>query len=84
MAIPRWRSRYAPAWAESPDGAMNGRQSWAILCQCRCRLSSADRTHQRLRQERLQMWEAGEVHDLIGRVLGQQHIGQQAAMKKKA
>ena len=28
------------------------------------------------------MWEAGEVNDLIGRVLGQQHTGQQTSEKK--
>ena len=27
-------------------------------------------------KRRLQLWEAGEVHDLVGRILGQQHTGQ--------
>ena len=35
-------------------------------------------------QRRLQMWEAGEAHDLFGRVLGQQHARQQAAAKDEA
>ena len=29
-----------------------------------------------------QLWEAGEVHDLIGRILGQQHTGQTTCGEK--
>ena len=32
-------------------------------------------------KQRLQLWEAGEVHDLFGRVLGPQHSGQQSRAK---
>ena len=43
MAIPHSIvSRYATVWAESLEGALNGYQSWAILCRYRCRLLLAD------------------------------------------
>ena len=43
MAIP-WClvSRYAAAWAESLNGALNGHQCWAILCQYRYRVVLAE------------------------------------------
>ena len=42
MALPRCVvSRYATSWAGSIEGAMNGHQSWALLCRFRCRLVSA-------------------------------------------
>ena len=43
MALPRCVvSRYATAWAESLEGAVSGHQSWALLCRCRCRPTSAE------------------------------------------
>ena len=43
MAIPRSVvSRCATAWAESPEGALNGHQPWAMLCRYRCRLLLAE------------------------------------------
>ena len=50
-------------------------------CPYRCRLSLAegpkglDRNAELKR--RLQLWEAGEAHNLTGRILGQQHTGKQ-------
>ena len=35
-------------------------------------------------KRRPQMWEAREVLDFVGRILGQQHTGQQNAEKKNA
>ena len=64
MAIPRSIvSRFATACAESLEGALTGHQSWAILCRYCCHP-----TETQLKQ-RLQLWEAGDVHDLIGRIL---------------
>ena len=34
--------RYATAWAVSLEGAVSGRQSWALLCRFRCRLLLAE------------------------------------------
>ena len=87
MDIPRSIvSRYATAWAENLEGAFNGHQFWAILCRYRCRLllaevpDGSDRNTQL--KQLLQLLEAGEVHDLVGRILGQQHTGQQTREKK--
>ena len=60
--------RHATAWAESLEGALND-QSRSILCRDRCRQKLAevpkglDRNAELKR--RLQLWKAGEVHDLI-------------------
>ena len=35
-------SWYGMAWAESLEGALNGHQSWAILCRYHCRLLQAE------------------------------------------
>ena len=56
---------------------MSGRQSWALLCRCRCRLLLAqipkgvDRNSEL--KQRLQLWESGQINALIGLVLGQQN-----------
>ena len=70
MTIPRSIvSHYATAWGESIEGALTGHQSWALLCRRRCRLllaevpDGSDRNAEL--KQRLQLWEAGEVHDLI-------------------
>ena len=80
MSMPRCRvSRYATAWAECLEGASSGHQSWAVLCRYRCRLllaeipKGSDRNAEL--KHRLQLWRAGEIHELVGRVLGQQHSG---------
>ena len=53
---------------------LNRRQSWITLCRYRCRLLLAEVPKGLQRnaevKRRLQLWEAGEVHDLIGRILG--------------
>ena len=54
MAIPRCTlSRYAAAWAESLEGAINGHQSWADLCLYRCRLLLAEISQGSHRNENL-------------------------------
>ena len=54
MAIPRCTlSRYAAAWAESLEGAINGHQSWADLRLCRCRLLLAEISQGSHRNENL-------------------------------
>ena len=80
MDIPRCAvSRYTTAWAESHEGAVSAHLSWALLCRFRCRLLLAEirkgsNRNAELKQ-RLLLWEAGEVHDLVGRILGQQRSG---------
>ena len=78
MALPRCVvSRYATARAESLEGAISGHQSWALLCRCRCRLRLAEvprGTDRNLELKlRLRLWEAGEVSELISKILGKQH-----------
>ena len=89
MATPRSiGSRYAVAWAESLEGALHRHQTWAVLCRYRCRLLLADipKGHDRNAElkRRLQMWEASQMHELISRILGQQHTGQQNREQKPA
>ena len=74
MALSRCMvSRYATAWAESLEGAM------ALLCRNCCRLLLAeipkgvDRNSEV--KQRLHLWEAGQISDLICKVLGQQNSG---------
>ena len=83
MAIPRSIvSRCATGWAESLEGALKGHQSWDILWRRWLRILLAevpkgpDRNSE-IKKRRPQLWEAGKVHDLIGRILGQQHTGPQ-------
>ena len=72
-------SRYATAWAETLEEAIGGHQSWAVLYRYRCRLLLAeipkgvDRNAEL--KLRLQLWEAGEISELIGGKLGQQLSG---------
>ena len=68
MALPRYVvSRYATAWAESLEGAMSGRLSWALICRNHCRLLLAeipkgvDRTPEL--KQRLRLWEANQRSD---------------------
>ena len=80
MAIPRCIvSRCATAWAESLEGATSGHQSWAVLCRYRCRLLLAEVPKGSDRNAelklRLLLWEAGEVSELIAKILEQQHSG---------
>ena len=80
MALPRCVvSRYATAWAGSIEGAMNGHQSWALLCRFRCRLLLAEISkgvgrNSELKQ-RLHLWDSGQISGLISKVLGQQSLG---------
>ena len=68
MALPRCIvSRYATAWAESLEGAISGHQTWALLCH---RLGSGPPL-----KLRLQMWETGQIIELISKILVQQHAG---------
>ena len=81
------RFLFPTAWAESLEGSLNGHQSLAILCRYRCRLLPAEvlQTGPGRNTElkpRPQPWEAGEVHDLVGRILGQQHTRQQRREEK--
>ena len=77
MAIPRCIvSRCATAWTEGRERA-SSHQSWAVLCRYRCRLLLAEIPKGSDRnaglKRRLQLLEAGDIHELVGRVLGQQH-----------
>ena len=74
MAIPRCIvSRSATSWAESLEEAISGHQSWAVLC----------RYHRNAELKLwLQLWEAGEIGELIGRILEQQHSGPLRRMKR--
>ena len=67
MAIPRCTVSSATAWAAL-------RESWAVLCQYRCRLLLAEVPKGSNRnaelKHRLQLWEAGDISELVGRVLG--------------
>ena len=75
MAIPRGIvSRDTTAWAESLETALDGHQFWGnflsvslphFVAEIR---KGLDRNGPSKR--RLQLWEAGEVHDLAGRILG--------------
>ena len=66
------------------EGALNGHQSWEILCCHQCRILLADIPEGFDKNEalkrRLQVWEVGEMHHLIGRTLGQQHTGRKTRM----
>ena len=79
-ALPRCIvSRHATAWAESLEGAISGHQSLAVLCRYRCHLLLAEVPQGTDRNAelklRLRLREAGEVSELISRILGQQHSG---------
>ena len=80
MAIPRSiASRCATACLE---GALKGHQSWDILWRHWLRILLAEvpkgpDRNSKVKKRRPQLWEAGKVHDLIGRILGQQHTGPQ-------
>ena len=69
----------ATAWAESLEGAICEHQSWAVLCRYRFRLLLAEEAKGSDRNAesklRLQLWEVGEISELVGRVLVQQHSG---------
>ena len=67
------RDAYATAWP-----ALNGHQSWAVLCPHRCRLLLASAEL----KQRPQPWEAGAIHDLHGRILGQHQSGPPSRRKK--
>ena len=66
-----------PRCALSLEGAMSGHQSWALLCRYRCRLllaevpNGADRNSEM--KLRLQIWETGQLSELVSKILGQQH-----------
>ena len=77
MAIPRSIVlRCATGWAESLEGALKGHQSWELRTLLAEVPKGPDRNSE-IKKRRLQLWEAGKVHDLIGRILGQQHTGPQ-------
>ena len=80
MALPRCIvSRYDTAWAESLEGAPSGHQSLTMLCRYRCRLLLAEvpkaLTETAELGLRLRLWEAGQVSELVSKVLGQQRSG---------
>ena len=81
----RIATRRSVCTEDSLEGSLKCHQSWAISCQNGCRLPEIHKGYDRNEElkRRLQSWEAREVHDLIGRVFGEQHTGQQAAMKNK-
>ena len=80
MALPRCVvSRYATAWAQSLEGAMSGRQSWALLCRYRSRLLLAEIPKGVDRKaeikQRLHLWESGQIsvwlaRSWVSRILG--------------
>ena len=67
-----------PRHLEGLEGAISGQHSSAV-CRYRCRLLFAEVPKGSDRNVelklRLQLWEAGEINELVGRVLGQQHSG---------
>ena len=87
MAIPRTIvSRYATTWAECPEGALTGHQYLAILCRYRCRLLRAAVPHgahgNTELNQRLQLREAGEGHDLIGKFWDSSTLDKKAEQRK--
>ena len=70
----------------SQNQTISGHWSWVVLCRHRCRLllgeipKGSDRNAEIKRG--LQLWEAGDIHELVGRVLGQQRTSPLRRKKK--
>ena len=70
----------------TPRCTVSRYQSWAVLCRYRSRwlLAEVPKGSDRNAElkHRLQLWEVGDIKELVGRKLGQQHSGRTASQER--